>query len=61
MKEIQSATAGLGSSMGQIDEASRFIASSIEHQVTATDEITRSISAVSKNTRSVSEQISHVV
>jgi hypothetical protein len=27
MKEIQSATAGLGSSMGQIDETSRFISS----------------------------------
>jgi methyl-accepting chemotaxis protein len=61
MKEIQSATTGLGSSMGQIDETSRFIASSLQDQVTATDEITRSISAVSKNTRSVSEQISHVV
>lgn len=61
MKEIQSATAGLGSSMGQIDETSRFISSSIQDQVTATDEITRSISAVSSNTRSVSEQISHVV
>ena len=60
MATMQNTTNAMATAIGQIDESSRFIARSVQDQVTATDEIARTISGVSENTRAVAEQIGRV-